>query len=107
MVKVSICVPTYNNALEVERLLQSVHRQNYTDYEVNISDDSTNEETAELIEWIRTEWSWQDKLHYIHNEKPLGHIYNWNAAIKMAAGNILRLCSVMTGLQTVTALGHL
>ena len=50
MVKVSICVPTYNNVSEVERLLQSVHRQNYTDYEVNISDDSTNEETAELIE---------------------------------------------------------
>ena len=70
MAKVSICVPTYNNASEVERLLQSVHRQNYTDYEVNISDDSTNEETAELIEWIRTEWSWQGKLHYIHNEKP-------------------------------------
>lgn len=91
MVKVSICVPTYNNALEVERLLQSVHRQNYTDYEVNISDDSTNEETAELIEWIRTEWSWQDKLHYIHNEKPLGHIYNWNAAIKMAAGEYIKI----------------
>ena len=34
MAKVSICVPTYNNASEVERLLQSVHRQNYTDYEV-------------------------------------------------------------------------
>ena len=36
MAKVSICVPTYNNASEVERLLQSVHRQNYTDYEVNM-----------------------------------------------------------------------
>ena len=58
MAKVSICVPTYNNASEVERLLQSVHRQNYTDYEVNISDDSTNEETAELIERIIIEWNW-------------------------------------------------
>ena len=34
MAKVSICVPTYNNVSEVERLLQSIRRQNYTDYEV-------------------------------------------------------------------------
>ena len=50
MAKVSICVPTYNNVSEVERLLQSIRRQNYTDYEVNISDDSTNDETEELVE---------------------------------------------------------
>ncbi len=52
MAKVSICVPTYNNVSEVERLLQSIRRQNYTDYEVNISDDSTNDETEELVEEV-------------------------------------------------------
>ena len=57
MAKVSICVPTYNNASEVERLLQSVHRQIIQIMKWNISDDSTNEETAELIEQISTEWS--------------------------------------------------
>lgn len=76
---------------EVERLLQSIHRQNYTDYEVNISDDSTNDETEELVERIRTEWEWQDKLHYIHNEIPLGHIYNWNAAIRMSSGEYIKI----------------
>ena len=91
MAKVSICVPTYNNVSEVERLLQSIRRQNYTDYEVNISDDSTNDETEELVERVRTEWQWQNKLHYIHNATPLGHIYNWNAAIKMAAGQYIKI----------------
>lgn len=91
MAKVSICVPTYNNVSEVERLLQSIRRQNYTDYEVNISDDSTNDETEELVERIGTEWNWQDKLHYIHNEIPLGHIYNWNAAIRMASGEYIKI----------------
>ena len=71
---VSICIPCYNNVSEVERLLVSIHKQNYTDYEVNISDDSTNEETADMVGHIIVEWGWQDKLHYIHNEKPLGHI---------------------------------
>ena len=44
--KVSICIPTYNNAEEVERLLQSISVQEYKDYEVNISDDSTNNAIA-------------------------------------------------------------
>lgn len=88
---VSICIPCYNNVSEVERLLVSIHKQNYTDYEVNISDDSTNEETADLVGRVITEWNWQDKLHYIHNVKPLGHIYNWNAAIKMATGQYIKI----------------
>ena len=47
--KVSICIPCYNNADEVERLLKSVYCQNYTDFEVNLSDDSTNGETENLV----------------------------------------------------------
>jgi glycosyltransferase involved in cell wall biosynthesis len=30
-------------------------------------------------------------LHYIHNEKPYGHIFNWNAAIKMASGEYIKI----------------
>lgn len=104
MAKVSICIPTYNNAPEVERLLKSVYEQDYTDFEVNISDDSTNEEIAGLIGKIRNGMYWKDaplgqkaKKHaesalcYVHNEKPLGHIYNWNAAIKMAKGEYIKI----------------
>ena len=47
--KVSICIPCYNNADEVECLLQSIYSQVYTDFEVNISDDSTNDDTEALV----------------------------------------------------------
>jgi glycosyltransferase involved in cell wall biosynthesis len=30
-------------------------------------------------------------LNYIHNKKPYGHIYNWNAAIKMATGEYIKI----------------
>ena len=73
--KVSICIPCYNNADEVERLLKSVYCQNYTDFEVNLSDDSTNGETENLV---RTKYP---NVNYRHNNKPYGHIFNWNAAI--------------------------
>lgn len=85
-VKVSICVPAYNNADEVGRLLGSIAMQEYSDYEVNISDDSTNNEIEELVSGYMSM-----DLNYIHNEKPLGHIFNWNAAVKMAKGEYIKI----------------
>lgn len=90
MAKVSICVPTYNNVGEVDRLLQSIAEQDYTDYEINISDDSSNEEIAELIETYQQS-DLKGKIRYVHNERSLGHIFNWNAAIQMATGEYIKI----------------
>lgn len=86
--KVSICVPAYNNAPEVERLLQSVYVQTYTDFEVNISDDSTDDAVERVVSRFRERYA---NIRYIHNEKPYGHIFNWNAAIKMAHGEYIKI----------------
>lgn len=86
MPKVSICVPTYNNAKEVERLLLSVKEQTYTDYEVVITDDSDNNEIEELVR----EFS-DNNIRYTHNSEKLGHIYNWNAAIEKAQGDYIKI----------------
>ena len=83
--KVSICIPCYNNADEVERLLQSIYRQSYTDFEVNISDDSTSDETQALVNGC------YPMVKYQRNQKPYGHILNWNAAIKMAEGAYIKI----------------
>lgn len=84
-VKVSICVPCYNNADEVERLLESIYSQEFTDFEVNLSDDSTDDKTEQLV---------KDRFPavcYRHNQKPFGHIFNWNEAIKMANGTYIKI----------------
>ena len=47
--KVSICIPAYNNAAEVKRLLESIRMQTFRDLELILTDDSTNEEIPELI----------------------------------------------------------
>lgn len=83
-VKVSICIPTYNNVSEVERLLRSIYEQEYQDFEVNISDDSTNDEIAGLVMDY-------PQVNYIHNAVPYGHIFNWNAAIRMAKGEYIKI----------------
>ena len=61
--KVSICIPAYNNAAEVKRLLESIRMQTFRDMEIILTDDSTNEEIAELIKSS----GWED-IRYIHNE---------------------------------------
>ena len=83
--KVSICIPCYNNAAEVKRLLDSIYCQDYTDFEVNISDDSTENATERLV---REHYS---GVNYCHNTKPYGHIFNWNAAIRMAQGTYIKI----------------
>lgn len=83
--KVSICIPCFNNADEVERLLESVYSQDYTDFEVNISDDSTEDLTEKLV---KTKYP---LIRYQHNTKPYGHIFNWNAAIEMAGGEYIKV----------------
>lgn len=86
MPKVSICVPVYNNVKEVKRLLDSIREQTYTDYEVNITDDSDGLEIEELIGGFSDE-----RIRYVHNAKKLGHIFNWNAAIAQAQGEYIKI----------------
>lgn len=92
MARVSICIPSYNNVLEVEKLLESIREQDYKDIEVNLSDDSKNNEIEVLAERYRTRFEKEQIVfHYVHNEKPLGHIFNWNAAISMATGEYIKI----------------
>lgn len=86
--KVSICAPAYNNASEVERLIESVYAQSFTDFELNISDDSTDDEIEKLVLFYMEK---HENINYIHNQKPYGHIFNWNAAVKMAHGEYIKI----------------
>lgn len=90
MPKVSICIPTYNNADEVRHLLESIYEQEYKDFEINISDDSTNEEIAMVVKGYQKQYG-TEQIRYVHNEKRLGHIINWNAPIRMATGEYIKI----------------
>ena len=86
MPKVSICVPTYNNCDEVAHLLQSIGEQTFFDYEVIITDDSDGNEIGDLVENLADR-----RISYTHNARKLGHIFNWNAAIKKATGAYIKI----------------
>ena len=86
MPKVSICVPTYNNVKDTERLISSVMEQTYEDYEIIITDDSDNDNIEKLIQKLSDE-----RIRYVHNVNKLGHIFNWNAAIEKAEGDYIKI----------------
>ena len=86
MPKVSICIPAYQNAAGIARLLDSVKKQNFTDYEVILTDDSPDDSVQEAAHN-----SGIDSLRYQKNVQRLGATANWNAAVHQAGGEYIKI----------------
>ena len=87
MPKVSICIPAYNQAAVLRKTLDSIITQTYQDYEVIITDDSPGNEVENLI----SDFDFQGRLKYFHNEIPLGSPENWNFCISKAEGDYIKI----------------
>jgi len=85
--KVSICIPAYNHTIFLRKLLQSILDQNYTNYEIIITDDSDTDSVKKIID----EYDFGEKLHYFRNEKALGSPKNWNYCISKATGEYIKI----------------
>ena len=99
---ISICIPTYNEVDKLRTLLHSVAIQEYKDYEVIVTDDSTNDLSEALI---TGEFSFLH-IRYIHNEKALGTPENWNHAISLAKGKWIKLMHHDDWFTSENALGE-
>lgn len=83
---VSICIPTYNNLKLFRQCLDSVLTQDYKNFEIIVSDDSTNTEIGTYIEDLGLA-----NLIYSRNTPSLGMPANWNKAIRMASGKYIKI----------------
>ena len=84
---ISICIPAYKNAVLFERLLHSIKIQTYTNFDVIVTDDSSDDGLAEICKRYQSFF----KLNYVKNPKPLGSPANWNACIALATGNWIKI----------------
>lgn len=85
--KVSICIPAYRQVEYLRETLQSILAQDFQDYEVIVTDDSPDDSVHDLL----AEFSFGDRLRYIRNLPALGSPENWNAALRLAQGEFVKI----------------
>jgi glycosyltransferase involved in cell wall biosynthesis len=90
--KISICIPTYEQHgkgyIFLKKLLETVKTQTYTNYEVVISDHSTNNELKNLCDLFSNNMD----IIYVKNTINRGNSpFNTNNAIKFNTGDIIKI----------------
>lgn len=85
--RVSICIPSYCQIDFLRETLRSVKAQNFQDYELIIFDDTPDDSVAQLV----ASFDFDDRLYYQHNSVALGSPANWNAAVRHAKGDYIKL----------------
>ena len=84
---ISICIPAYERPALLKRLLDSIAKQVFKDFEVIITDDSSTRDNEELL--FNTPYKFS--IHYQRNTRPLGTPANWLEGIKHASGQWIKI----------------
>ena len=84
---VSICLPTYNGSLYLQEALDSVNLQTYSNLELVVSDDDSEDDTLIIV----SRFSENSKIPVsIHRHKPNGIGANWNNTVKHSKGDYIK-----------------
>ncbi|HZM05180.1 MAG TPA: glycosyltransferase family 2 protein [Candidatus Saccharimonadales bacterium] len=82
---VSICIPTYNRPEYLRRAVESCLAQTYPHFEIVITDNSTNNDSAEMAA------RWKDpRVRYCKNEGNIGATASCNRVVALATGKYLK-----------------
>ena len=105
--KVSVLIPTYNYARYLPEAIESILAQDFVDFELLISDDSSGDASAEVI----ARYAAQDKRirFQIHSIR-LGMVQNWNWCLSEARGEYIKFVfgdDKLASQQTLTKLVEL
>lgn len=86
---VSIAMSTYNGEAFLKEQLDSILNQTYKNLEIIISDDSSTDNTVEIIKEYQSKDS---RIILSQNEKNIGFVKNFEKAISLCSGEYIALC---------------
>jgi len=81
MEKISILIPTYNNASKIGRCLDSALNQTYKNIKVIVLNDGSNDNTKKIVEDYLKKY---DNIFYYENEKNMGRGYSRNKILELS-----------------------
>lgn len=84
--KVSTVIPAYQAEKTIRRAINSVLKQTFTNFEILIVDNASQDKTAEIIKEIAAS---DTRVIYIHSNKNLGPAGGRNLAVKQAKGKFV------------------
>ena len=74
---VSIVIPTYNNATYIADALKSAISQDYSNLEIIVLDDASNDNTAEIVNPYTTD----PRVRYFKNDQNIGRVANYHKGL--------------------------
>jgi glycosyltransferase involved in cell wall biosynthesis len=80
--KVNVCISTYNRLELLKIAIQSVFDQTYTNWELIICDDGSNDGTLDYMTQLKN-----DKIHYIRHPNNIGKSNNMRSGFEATNGD--------------------
>lgn len=87
-VLVSVCIPAYNSGAYIEKTMESVLNQTHKNLELVVVDDHSADDTVKIVEGMAAKDS---RVRLEINPRNLGLSGNWNACIRHAKGQYVKL----------------
>jgi glycosyltransferase involved in cell wall biosynthesis len=81
---VSVCIPTYNDAMFLSQSLQSIVNQTYQNLEIIIGDDASTDDTYAVVHRFQ-----DSRISYRKNCNNLGQFDNVNSLVQRATGKYI------------------
>ena len=85
--KVTVCVPVRNGAFTIRRTLDSILAQDYPNFEVIVSDNCSDDDTASIVQ----EYAEQGVQYYFNPKLEEWGESNWNYILSLAKGHFIAL----------------
>ena len=82
---VTFCIPTYNRPEYLRRAIESCLAQTCQDFEIVITDNSTNDESAQMVAKIN-----DPRIHYYSNNGNIGSLASHLRAVSMVRGKYVQ-----------------
>lgn len=84
MLKLSICLPSYNGEKTIALAIESILAQGYTNFEIIINDDCSKDKTEKVIKSFK-----DPRIYFFRNDKNMGYGDNLNTFKHYVTGEIM------------------